>query len=222
DVVYTFNLIKQHPELDLQAVWSVLSSVTKSGTDKVVMTFANSAVPYFFPIADQVSIVPQHIWSALKDPVGDSIANPIGTGPFTLGQCTPQNITYTRNANYWQHGLPYLQTVNYPAFTDNDPANQFLAAGQAQWGGQYIPTIDTWIAQGAASKYGYKFDVSKATSLLQSAGFTKNSSGVMQDSAGHKLSFNVITIAGYTDWDATLQVVADSLKQAGIQVKVQD
>ncbi|TMC92127.1 MAG: ABC transporter substrate-binding protein [Chloroflexi bacterium] len=295
DVVYTFNLIKQHPELDLQSVWSVLSSVTKSGTDKVVMTFANSAVPYFFPIADQVSIVPQHIWSALKDPVGDSIANPIGTGPFTLGQCTPQNITYTRNANYWQHGLPYLQTVNYPAFTDNDPANQFLAAGQAQWGGQYIPSIDTyyvakdrahnhywfppidnidlwfnttkapldnkavrqafafgidrnqasqkgesgyeppgnqtgvpsptfdsWIDQSAVSKYGYKFDVSKATSLLQSAGFTKNSSGVMQDSAGHKLSFNVITIAGYTDWDATLQVVADSLKQVGIQVKVQD
>ena len=73
------------------------------------------------------------------------------------------------------------------------------------------PTFDSWIDQGAASKYGYKFDVSKATSLLQSAGFTKNSSGVMQDSAGHKLSFNVITIAGYTDWDATLQVVADSL-----------
>ncbi len=295
DVVYTFNLIKQYPAMDLQSVWSVLSGVAKSGTNKVVLTFANSAATYFYPIADQVSIVPQHIWQSIKDPVGDTIANPVGTGPFTLGSCTPQNITYTRNPHYWQPGLPYLQTVQYPAFTDNDPANQFLAAGQAQWGGQYIPNIDTyyvardkahnhywfppiqnvnlwfnttrapfdnkvvrqafayaidrnqasikgesgyqppgnqtgvlsgtfdsWIDKTAQSKYDYKFNPDKATQLLQGAGFTKNSSGIMQDSSGHKLSYNIITIAGYTDWDATIQVVADSLKQVGIQIKAQD
>ena len=224
DVLYTFNLIKQHPELDLQSVWTVLSSVTKSGTDKVVMTFANSAVPYFFPIADQVSIVPQHIWSAIKDPVGDSIANPIGTGPFTLGQCTPQNITYTRNTTK----APLDDKAVRQAFAfgiDRNQASQKGESGYEPPGNQTgvpSPTFDSWIDQSAVSKYGYKFDVSKATSLLQSAGFTKNSSGVMQDSSGHKLSFNVITIAGYTDWDATLQVVADSLKQVGIEVKVQD
>jgi peptide/nickel transport system substrate-binding protein len=296
DVVFTFNLIKGfNGALDLQSVWSVLSSVTKSGTNQVVMTFANSAVPYFYPIADQVSIVPQHIWQTVKDPVGDPIANPVGTGPFTLGNCTPQNITYTRNPNYWQKGLPYVQTVQYPAFTDNDPANQFLAAGQAQWGGQYIPNIDTyyvardkahnhywfppiqnvdfwfnttkapfdnkavrqafayaidrnqasikgesgyqppgnqtgvlsgtfdsWIDKTAQAKYDYKLNPDKATQLLQGAGFTKNSAGIMQDSSGHKLSYNIITIAGYTDWDASIQVIAASLKQVGIEIKAQD
>jgi peptide/nickel transport system substrate-binding protein len=295
DVVYTFNLIKQNSALDLQSVWSVLASVTQEGSDKVVMTFGSSAVPYFYQIADQVPMIPQHIWTTIKDPVGEQDAKPIGTGPFTVGQCTPQNITYTRNSSYWQKGLPYLQTVNYPAFTDNDPANQFLAAGQAQWGGQYIPNIDTyyvakdrahnhywfppidninlwfnltkapfdkkavrqafaygidratvskkgesgyeppgnqtgvltptfsgWVDQSQVAKYNYKFDANKAASLLQGAGFAKNSSGVFADSSGNALSFTIITIAGYTDWDASLQVLQDNLKQVGIAVKVQD
>jgi len=144
DVVFSFNLMKQHPELDLQSVWTVLSSVAAQGSDKVVMTFSQPAVPNFYQIAGQTAIVPQHIWSAFKDPVSQVVKDPVGTGPFTMSQCTGQNITFTRNANYWQKGLPYLQTVNYPAFLDNDPANAFLATGQAQWGGQFIPNIDTY------------------------------------------------------------------------------
>ncbi len=295
DVVFSFNLLKQYPALDLQSDWSVLSGVSQSGTDKVVMTFTTSAVPNFYQIAAQTAIVPQHIWSSFKDPVSQTVKDPIGTGPFTMSQCTGQNITFTRNPNYWQKGLPYLQTVNYPAFLDNDPANAFLASGQAQWGGQFIPNIDTyyvardkthnhywfppinniniwfnvkrspldqklvrqafafaidrasvsqkgeygyepagnqtgvlsptfdsWIDQAQATTYGYKFDVAKADSLLQQAGYTKGSSGIYQDASGKKLSFTIINIAGYTDWVASVQVIQDNLKQAGIELKAQN
>ena len=294
DVVYTFNLLKQNSALDLQSDWSVLSSVVKQGTDQVVMTFQSSAVPYFYQVAAQTAIVPQHIWSAMKDP-SSVVDKPVGTGPFTMNQCTPQNIEYTRNPSYWQKGLPYIQTVNYPAFTDNDPANQYLAAGNAQWGGQFIPNIDTyyvardsahnkywfppivnvdiwinlttaplnnklvrqalafgidrasvsqkgeygyeppgnqtgvlvptfssWVDQSAMTKYGYTFDVNKATQLLTQAGYSKGSDGIMKDSSGHRLSFTIISISGYTDWTASLQVVAQNLKQIGVEVKEQD
>ena len=50
-------------------------------------------------------------------------------------------IKYTKNPNYWQKGLPKIDTVYYPAFTSNDPANQDLASGKAQWGSQFIPSI---------------------------------------------------------------------------------
>ena len=295
DVVFTFNLLKQHPELDLQSDWIVLSDVTQQGTDKVVMTFKQAAVPNFYQIAGQTAIVPQHIWSAYSNPVTQVIKAPVGTGPFTMSQCTGQNIKFVRNPNYWQKGLPYLDTVNYPAFLDNDPANLFLATGQAQWGGQFIPNIDTyyvakdpannkywfppiqninmwfntkrapldnklvrqafaysidrgsvsqkgeygyeppgnqtgvlsptfdsWIDQGQAAKYNYKFDPAKAASLLQQAGFTKGSSGIYQDSSGKKLSFSIINIAGYTDWVASVQVIIDNLKQVGIELKPQN
>ena len=39
DVVYSFNLLKQNKALDLNAIWSVLSSVTQQGSNQVVMTF---------------------------------------------------------------------------------------------------------------------------------------------------------------------------------------
>ena len=292
DVIFSFNLLKQHPELDLQSDWLVLSNVQAQGTDKVVMTFNQSAVPNFYQIAGQTAIVPQHIWSTYSDPVAQKVDKPIGTGPFTMSACTGQNIQFTRNANYWQKGLPHLQTVNYPAFLDNDPANAFLAAGQAQWGGQYIPNIDTyyvakdpqhnhywfppidniniwfnttiapldnklvrqafayaidrdavskkgesgyeppgnqtgvlsptfdsWIDKSQSAKYSYKFNPTKAASLLQQAGFTKGSDGIYADSSGKKLSFSIINIAGYTDWVASVAVIKDNLKQVGIELK---
>lgn len=297
DVVYTFNLLKQYPALDTQSIWTALATVKQLGTDKVVMSFNKPSVPYFYNVAGQTAIVPQHVWTNIKDPVAEAMPNPVGTGPFTTGasSCTPQNITYTRNPTYWQTGLPHIQTVNYPAFTDNDRANLYLAYGEAQWGGQFIPNIETtyiakdtannhywfppihnvnlwfnfgrapldnklvrqafayaidrvsvsqkgeygyepagnqtgvltptfssWVDTATARKYNYKFDTAKATSLLVQAGFTKNSSGIFQDSSGKRLSFSVINIGGYTDWVASLNVIQDNLRQAGIEITVQN
>ena len=59
DVAYTFNLLKKYPALDLTGVWSVLSSVTATGSDQVTMDFSTAAVPYFYYIADQTPIVPE-------------------------------------------------------------------------------------------------------------------------------------------------------------------
>ncbi|HET7243487.1 MAG TPA: ABC transporter substrate-binding protein [Streptosporangiaceae bacterium] len=142
DVVYTFNLLKANKTLDINSVWSVLSSVTQSG-DNVVMQFKSVAVPYFYYIADQVAIVDQKVWSKISNPVTYPDKNPVGTGAFTVSSktCTPQNIKYTANPHYWQPGLPKVGTVNYPAFLTNDTANTYLANGQAQWGSQFIPNI---------------------------------------------------------------------------------
>jgi peptide/nickel transport system substrate-binding protein len=142
DVLYTFQLIKKNPALDLQAVWSVLKSVTRSG-DKVTFRFKTAAVPYFYYVAGQTPIVPQHIWSKISNPVNDKIKDPVGTGPFTITHktCSPQVMKYSKNPHYWQKGLPKIDTVYYPAYTSNDPANQDLASGAAQWGSQFIPSI---------------------------------------------------------------------------------
>jgi peptide/nickel transport system substrate-binding protein len=141
DVVFSFNLLKKFKALDVNSVWSVLSSVTQQGSNKVVMTFKAPAVTYFYYIADQIGIVPQHIWSTVADPVKYPDTHPVGTGAFTVNPCRPQNITYQANPHYWQPGEPKVKTVNYPAFTTNDTANTYLATGQAQWGSQFIPSI---------------------------------------------------------------------------------
>jgi len=144
DVVYTFDLLKKNPSLDVNAVWSVLSSVSAQGTDQVVMTFSSSAVPYFFYIAGQVPIVSQSVWSKISNPTTNAIANPVGTGGYIMNKCTPQNIQWKANPNYWQKGKAVTQVVNMPAFLSNNTCNEYLATGQSQWGSQFIPNIDSY------------------------------------------------------------------------------
>jgi peptide/nickel transport system substrate-binding protein len=143
DVAFTFNLLKKFPALDVNSVWSVLQSVTQAG-DNVVMTFKSPAVPYFYYIADQIPVVPEHIWSTISNPVSYADSSPVGTGAYTVQPCTSQNITYVANPHYWQPGEPKIAKVLYPAFTSNDPANTYLATGQAQWGSQFIPNIQAF------------------------------------------------------------------------------
>src|SRR6266851_5006485 len=156
DVAYTFNLLKAHKTLDINSVWSVLSSVTQQGSDKVVMTLKTGAVPYFYYIGDQVAIVDQKVWSKIANPVTYPDKNPVGTGAFKVGNCTPQNIKYSANPHYWQKGLPKVATVNYPSFLTNDTANTYLATGSAQWGGQFIPNIQQFYTS-KSPNYHYWF-----------------------------------------------------------------
>ena len=157
DVVFTFNLMKKFPALDLQAVWSVLRGVRQEGANQVVMTFSQPAVPYFYYIADQDGIVAQHVWSKVKNPVSYADSNPVGTGPFLMQQSSPQVITYVRNPHYWQAGKPYLDKVLYPAFTSNPPANLYLAEGKADWGFQFIPSIQNYYISRDATHNHYWF-----------------------------------------------------------------
>jgi peptide/nickel transport system substrate-binding protein len=290
DVAFTFNLMKSTPAVDLYSLWTGagLKSVTADG-NKVTMAFDDPAGSYFFNFANQVGIVPQHIFGT-----GDAAAhpdtwedpNPVGTGPFRVDPCTPNNIQYTANPTYWQAGKPYIQKVEYPAYLDNAPANLDLASGKAQWGSQFIPNIQasylsksadnhTWsppvtnveifpnldsahptsklaVRQAIASaidrnqiatigeggqqpaanqtgvvtptfaKYydaaavaaaGYdKPNPDKAKSLMASAGY----------SSSNPLKLTIITITGYTDWDASLAVVKQELAPIGIDLTISD
>lgn len=291
DVAFTFNLMRKAPATDLYALWTAagLTSVTATG-NQVTMSFKQAAQPYFYSFADQVMIVPQHVFSA-----GDAAAHPdtwadsdpVGTGPFKVDPCSPNNIQYTANPTYWQQGKPYIQKVEYPAYLDNGPANLDLANGKAQWGSQFIPGIKnfylnksadnhTWsppvlnvslfpnldpshkatstlavrqaistaidrakvaaIGEGgqepAANQSGVvlptfqkfydagavtaagfdKPDAARATQLLAGAGYSPD----------HPLKLTVITITGYTDWDASLAVIKQQLKAVGIDLTVSD
>ncbi|MEP7055046.1 MAG: ABC transporter substrate-binding protein [Actinomycetota bacterium] len=291
DVAFTFNMIKKTPAMDLFSLWTGagLKSVEANARD-VTFTFSQPAQVYFYLFAGSVMIVPEHIWTA-----GEAAAKleawadpkPIGTGPYTVGDCGPNNIKYEANKGFWQPGKPAIQTVNYPAYLDNNPANLDLANNKAQWGGQYIPNIDTfYLAKSKDNHYWFppvlnvallpNLDPShKATSTLAvrqaiaaaldreqiskigESGYqpAANQSGIVTptfdgyfdgaalaasgydkpnpdkaktllESAGYStskpLKLSVITVSGYTDWDASLAVVKQQLKAIGIDLAVQD
>ena len=155
DVLYTFNLLKKNPALDLNAVWSVLKSVSSAG-NKVTLNFKAAAVPYFFYVAGQVPIVPQHLWSKIAKPDTATISNPVGTGGYIMSKCTGQNIKWTANPHFWKAGQAQIKVVNMPAFLSNNTCNEYLASGQSAWGSQFIPNIQsTYVAKKAGNAYWF-------------------------------------------------------------------
>ena len=46
--------------------------------------------------------------------------HPVGTGAFVFGDWTPdRRLRVTKNPNYWQAGLPYLDEIDYQPMVDN-------------------------------------------------------------------------------------------------------
>ena len=59
-------------------------------------------------------------------------ANPVGTGPFMLGDYTRDTvIKYVKNPNYWQKGYPYLDSMELRYIPDVMTAAATLEAKQA-------------------------------------------------------------------------------------------
>jgi peptide/nickel transport system substrate-binding protein len=85
--------------------------------------------------------------------------------------------------------------------------------------GVITPTFQSWVD---TSLQQPSHDPAKAEQILKSAGFTKGSDGIYHDASGNRLAFTIKTITGYSDWDASLQIITQELKAVGIAVTAQD
>ncbi len=289
DVVFTFNLMKQFPAIDGNAVWKDLVSVTNSDPNTVVMTFNKPGLTDLWYIAGQTPIVPQHVWSTYPDPSKATNQNPVGTGPYKVGSFTPQVFTYVKNSNYWNVSSIHVDTIRYPAVASNTSADLVLQTGGLDWAGVFTPDIQTWaknnpnnhfywpaanvinlyfnltkapyndvafrqavsavidrqqlVTQGesgldvvanptelmlpaqqsfldsqfANASFGSP-NVAQAQTILNNAGYKKNSSGQYLDKNGNPIKFQINVVTGWTDWDTDTQIMAQELTQLGFQV----
>ncbi|WP_206922882.1 ABC transporter substrate-binding protein [Alicyclobacillus suci] len=85
-----------------------------------------------------------------------------------------------------------------------------------------LPTNKDWIDPNLpAADKKFTYNTAQAEKLLEGAGYKKNSSGIFVSPSGQPLSFNLAVVSGWTDWDADAQIIAQNLKQLGVQVNVQ-
>ncbi len=135
DVVFTLNMLKQYPSLDLQGLWSgVIKDVVSPDANTVKVDFLqpdSTAIWYL----SQTFIVPKHIWSSVSDPTKYTDNNPIGTGPYTLKSFTPQAYLFQKNPKYWQPGKPQIDQLRYVATNDNTTAQLMVSKGEIDWAG---------------------------------------------------------------------------------------
>lgn len=134
DVAYTFQLLKDNAALNTNAL--PFKDISASG-NTVTITFGSSQFVNQTKVLNQF-VVPKHQWSKISDPTTDPIANPIGTGPYTLKSFTPQTITVTERDSYWQD-LPKVKEIRYTSYNDNNAQTTALANGACEWSFVFIP-----------------------------------------------------------------------------------
>jgi peptide/nickel transport system substrate-binding protein len=143
DVAFTFNLIKEHDVLDTAGVWQYLDSVEETGDQQVTFTFKEPGASAFQMI-NGVPIVPEHIWSKVEDPTTFTNAkDPVGTGPMTVKQFNPRELTIERNPDYWQAEDLKVQEIRFHKADSGGQVEQLkLSRGEYDHQGMYVPDID--------------------------------------------------------------------------------
>lgn len=126
DVIYTFQQIldPKAPAAGASAISFVDAGAMKK-LDKLTVR-----VPCKRPFATFYETMPLYYYSII--PVGFDPRHPVGTGPFKFESFTPGvQSTFIRNSNYWQHGLPYVDSVVISDYPDETSQINALLAGQA-------------------------------------------------------------------------------------------
>jgi peptide/nickel transport system substrate-binding protein len=165
DVVFTFELLARHRELDAHALWRHTRSVIARDATTVVVTLDRRHVPVLEALADQ-PIVPAHIWASIADPVAFTNEDPVGTGPFVrVSSFGSQSYQIERNPDYWQ-GTPAVRALRFAAYAGNEQTLLALLGDDLDWAGELVPAVDRIYVRGDPAHHRYWFPLLDGTVLL--------------------------------------------------------
>jgi len=142
DVVFTYDLLRQHPRTDHNQVWHFIRQVQALDDQHVEFVFQHTFVPGLEYLAHQ-PVVPEHIWRDVDDPFTFTNPSPVATGPFTeVRRFTSEVFELGRNPHYWQPGKPAVAALRMPLYRSNDEMVAALLAGRVDWLGGFVPQLE--------------------------------------------------------------------------------
>jgi ABC-type transport system substrate-binding protein len=125
DVKYSFNRM-QDPKTGSQFATLINDLVTVDVVDDATVRF--NTVGYsnkLIAALPQVPIIPNNSGSTIAK-------TPNGTGPFKFVEwVVNDHVKIAKNPNYWQAGLPYLDSIVFQPITDEATRVSALQSGQA-------------------------------------------------------------------------------------------
>lgn len=130
DVVFTLTTITPlHPRA--ASVFSNVASVVATDASTVVVTLNDPFGPFInFLTADNVGILPEHVYAGSDPATNPANMAPIGTGAFKFDNwASGQSITLVKNENYWAEGRPYLDELIFSIIPDANSRILALEAG---------------------------------------------------------------------------------------------
>jgi len=157
DVVFSFELMREHPALDLRAVWPKLQGIEAidDRTVRIDLTEVDAGLIYQLV---QVYPVPKHIWEGVEDPVTYTKPTTVGSGPLTeIDRITPQEYIQCRNPNYRDADSLHVDCMRLPQLANNDQVLSAAANGELDWFGSFLPDIERTYVGTDPDNHGYWF-----------------------------------------------------------------
>lgn len=113
DVAYTLTAGRQAKVMDqigLTRRGNEVASVRAVGTNEVAVRLKRVDTSFVSAVlANNVVVVPEHVFAHIKHVNRWSNPHPIGTGPFAIvDRFGTQSYILDRNPHYWQPGLPHV------------------------------------------------------------------------------------------------------------------
>jgi peptide/nickel transport system substrate-binding protein len=152
DVIFTYNLILDNPELARPSGMQYVQDVTKVDENTILITIDGAAAGPRWNIANDFFgwggggvhhyVVPEHIWTDV-DPVvftnteGDS---PVFTGPYKIYQRAENFWVYRRDDNYWGNNENYPKWIVVKAIMAAETEINAWWAREIDWGLQSADT----------------------------------------------------------------------------------
>ncbi len=170
DVLFTYHLIRKHPELDKLGLWkNTLHRVQKKDSYTIVFHLNDINTSAEWQLAQQ-PIVPEHQWKHVKNPSHFRNETPVGTGPFTeIRHFSDFSYEQIKNPHYWETNKPRIEGLRLMAFSDNEAAQKALADGTIDWGGIFIPDIKKNFVDKNPKDHHYWFPPGAMISLYMNA-----------------------------------------------------
>lgn len=79
---------------------------------------------------------------------------------------------------------------------------------------------DQWVAEGMPATSPREADVAKAGEILEAAGYAKGDDGIYAKD-GERVSMELISVGGWSDYNAAADLIANQAKEAGIEIKAE-
>ncbi len=137
DVVFTLGMVAKTPAMNKTGFKGTATAVDDT---HVVVRFPEPSYMDGPQVLGQLWIMPEHIWKNYPTPATEVNQNPVGTGPFTLGEFKAQSFTLKANSRYWG-GEPAVKQVRYLSLSGNQAGVDALKAGSVDWQTGPIPDI---------------------------------------------------------------------------------
>jgi peptide/nickel transport system substrate-binding protein len=145
DVVYTFRYILD-PKNKAEGAAALAGLLTPSGVRRLDQGTVELRLGRPFAVLPEVLAERTLLIFKNGMKAADFDTKPIGTGPFKFKSfARGERSVFVRNDQYWEHGLPYLDSVEIVSFSDAAALVRALTAGQidalAQLDTTSIPTL---------------------------------------------------------------------------------